>query len=334
MTRSPSPAPSPAEAARRAAGFTLVELMVSLALVGFLLVGIYSILDVNLRTRDVLERDALLARVGPALLDVIEADLRRAWVLDIHEDVVFEGTPRMLGGRNADEMVFLTTVDSTKTHRVGEREVPSDLCETGYRLRTNPTNDDFLELWRRQDYHIDEEPLADGTYELLHDRIVSFQVRYLERLREDERPLDAWIAKDRHELPAAILIDVELEVLPRVADAAAGARAPTLRYQRVVTMPQENALVMRVHPMIPDYIRGGLGGVLGSPSTGGSDEGGLGDADGDGDGDGDEDDSGDDEAADEDTGDDGLGDGGGDPGGDPGGTLDDILNDLLGGGGG
>jgi len=325
MTALPPPRPR--------GGFTLVEVLVSLAIVSLLLVGLHSLLDVNLKTQETLERDALLARVGPALLDVVESDLRRVWVLNIEGNRVFEGTSNSIGGRSADEMVFLTTTDSATTHRVGAREVPSDVCETGYRLRRNPDNDDFLELWRRQDYHVDEDPLEDGAYELLHDRIVSFEVRYLERLREGERPEEEWVAEDVDELPEAIRIAVELEVLPRVADAAEGARAgQTFTYERVIPMLRDSHIAMRVHPLIPDFVRGGSGGLLGSGQGDGAGEGGEG---GDNNLTSDTTDEGGGEGGGSGTsGDDGDFGGGGAPGDDPDGTLDDLLDTLLGGGGG
>jgi hypothetical protein len=75
---------------------------------------------------------------------------------------------------------------------VGEREVSSDVCETANRLRRNPDLPDVLELWRRQSFHVDEDPLKDGVYELLHDRVVRFQVRYLNTLDPQEEELHDW----------------------------------------------------------------------------------------------------------------------------------------------
>src|SRR6185436_18872369 len=107
-------------------------------------------------------------------------------------DKVFLGESRTIDGEPADSLSFLTNVDSSVTRRVGDREVSSDVCETGYRLRRNPDLPDVLELWRRQSFHVDEEPLKDGVYELLHDRVVRFQVRYRETLDQYADVLMDW----------------------------------------------------------------------------------------------------------------------------------------------
>ncbi|HTE05661.1 MAG TPA: prepilin-type N-terminal cleavage/methylation domain-containing protein, partial [Planctomycetota bacterium] len=165
-------------AARR--GFTLIEVMVALSIMSLIMVALYTTLNMALRTRDQLEIDAQVARLGPQILDLVENDLRRAWLMNIDGDKVFLGETRTVNGEPADSLTFLTTVDSTVTRRVEDREISSDICETGYRLRTNPKNPDVMELWRRQSFHVDEKPLEDGVYELVHDRVISFQVRYLE----------------------------------------------------------------------------------------------------------------------------------------------------------
>src|SRR5262249_28743844 len=147
---------------RRIAAFTLIEVLIALAIMSLVMIALYTTLNVTLKARDQIEIQGRVARLGPQILDLIESDLRRAWLTDIDGDKVFLGESRTIDGEPADSLSFLTNVDSSVTHRVGDREVSSDVCETGYRLRRNPDLPDVLELWRRQSFHVDEEPLKDG----------------------------------------------------------------------------------------------------------------------------------------------------------------------------
>ncbi len=297
--------------ARAAAGFTLMEVMVALSIMAMIMTGLYSTLDTTLRTRDQLEYETRAARMGPELLDILEKDLQRAWIANIADDKVFLGQDNTVNGEQADTLLFISTVDSTITQRIGAYEVPSDLAETGYRLKANPAFSDLLELWRRQDYHVDEEPLEGGLYELMHDRVVSFQLRYVEAMERSPEWLDDWDSSTRHALPAAIQVDLVLEVGPRAGNTSrADSGARTMAYRRIIPLEGSSELAMRVHPIVPAF----LGSAAGS---GGGGAGGGADLTGE---------TGEDE---DNSGDTGKGDGTSGPGG-PGGPSDGDLSDFLG----
>jgi prepilin-type N-terminal cleavage/methylation domain-containing protein len=260
---------------RRLAAFTLIEVLIALAIMSLVMIALYTTLNVTLQARDQIEIQGRVARLGPQILDLIESDLRRTWLLDIEGDKVFLGESRTIDGEPADSLSFLTNVDSSVTHRVGEREVSSDVCETGYRLRRNPDLPDVLELWRRQSFHVDEEPLKDGVYELLHDRVVRFQVRYLNTMDPLEEELHDWDASVMHRLPAAVTIELALEAVPRSlseeskAASTAAAASRTLVYQRVIPMVDHSDLIMRAHNTLPPTFVA-AGGTSGGSNLGGA----------------------------------------------------------------
>lgn len=342
-------------------GFTLMEVLVALAIMSGVMVLLYSVLNASLLARDTLEREARVVRVGPDILDLIESDLRRAWVMDIADDKVFLGESKTIDGEPADALSFLTTVDSSITHLVGEREVASDVCETGYRLRRNASLPDVRELWRRQSFHIDEEPLEDGVYELLHDRVIAFQVRYFDDVDKEAEERTEWDAAVRHRLPALVQIDLTVEAVPRTTEDLGrrddGGR--TQHFRRVIALAPDSDIRMRVHAVTPTYLASGGtpggsadqggdpngdddgDGIINSqdpdyepPGQGGG--GGKGDGNGDGKGPGGSGNGGNGNGGTGNGG--GAGGGGGDGGGGGGGgsdtPLDDALNDLFGGGGG
>lgn len=301
---------------RATAGVTLFEIMIALTIMSLIMVALYQTLDASLRTRDQLDLEARAARVGPELLDIIEADLRQAWIANLEGDEVFLGEDATLQGEQADALQFITTVDSTVTRRVDGYEVSSDLTEVGYRLRVNSQYDDVMELWRRQSFHVDEEPLKGGTYDLLYDRVVSFQLRYLRTMERTEEYIDSWDASEELGLPVAVLVDLIVEVGPRARNALGGFGAITRQHRRLIPLRTNSALAMRIHPIIPTFTAVGTGEGGGPGGTG--DDG----ADGDGDDLGGPDDPGP-----------GSGGGGGPPGG-GGNPFDDLFGGGSGGGGG
>lgn len=314
-------APTPLPEGRSSqGGFTLLEVLVALTIMSLVMVALYSVLQTTLRTRDMLNNEVRAASAGPSILDTIERDLRRAWVLNLQDDKVFIGEDRTVLGEPADSLVFVSSVGSSSTRRVGEHEAMAELVETGYRLRVNPDLPDVLELWRRQDYHLDEEPLEDGSYERLHDRVVGFDLQYYADLVLEHDPVDDWDAEELHALPAAIKVRLGIEVAPRMDDGRRElASVGSVRwYERVIVLDSGLNLAMRVHPYVPS-----LSGAI--ASSGGSGSGGE---DGERDGEGKD-------GSDDPFGSDGGN--GGQGGGDSGGSAQDfgdLLDELFGGGGG
>lgn len=304
---------------RATRGFTLLEVLVTLAIMSMVMLALYVTLDGTLRARDQLEIESRVARLGPEILDLVEADLRGAWIIGLEGDAVFRGEARTVDGEAADTLNLVTNVDSSLSRRVGLREVSSDVCETGYALRRNPALPDVMELWRRQSFHVDEDPLRNGdhgVYEMLHDRVVRFQVRYRERLDPLEQELHDWDAAVRHRLPALVEVELALEAVPRtVAERARlDSAGRTLVYRRSIPLPDHSDMAMRVHPLPPTFAAAG-------GTTGGTNLGGDTDQDGDGKPDGGGADGGT-EAPDNPFG-----------GGSGGGDFGDFLDDLLNGGG-
>jgi len=278
--------------------------MIALTIMALIMVGLYSTLNATMSTRDMLEREVRAARIGPQILDVIESDLKRVWSFNIDDDMVFQGERKTILGESADTLIFLSSIDSTLVHVVDERTVTADLCETGYRLRASPELPDVLELWRRQSFHVDEDPLEDGSYERLHDRVVSLQFRYYADDDVETDPEENWDASFSHTLPSMVKVTLGIEVGPRMADSQEQRDIGTYWYERLVPLQRDAGLTMRVHPLPPTFLAAaGQGGVGPNSEQGDEDE---------------------DEESDRE--DDDLEDGGGS------GAPNDIFDDLFGGG--
>ena len=269
-------APTAGHARRRA--FTLMEVMLAIAMVGLIMTAVYSVLYATLRARDQIERESLVSKIGPSILDLIERDVRGAFCLDIHGNDVFLGEHRLLNGEPADRFHMITTTDSTIVEKSDNEDVRSDLSEVSYLLRQNPQAPELLELYRRQDFHVDDRIAEGGIYELVYSRIKALQITYIKDLYEGAEELEEWNAKKRNRLPAAMRVRLSLEIDPRLAGYSLedlGLR-PTLDYERILFFPPGSELTMAVRPVVPSPAtpQDGAGGGGGDGTKGGGGGGG------------------------------------------------------------
>lgn len=269
-----------------ARGFTLLEVMIAMAIMGFVMTSLYMSIEATLHTQRLIDHEIEEMKQGPRILDLVERDLRGLYMLDIEEDVVFKGESRTMLGESADSLTLISTVDSTITHRVDDREVTADLCETGYRLRPHPQIPDLLQLWRRQAFFVDERPFEGGNYELVYDRVITFQLRYYDSTEREAEPIREWNSELRHELPLLVELRLEIEVGERVPGALReeGVGLRNLRYDRVIPLSRDSDLTFRVHALPPVFADaaaagpgaanapaggpGGLGGPAGDVDSG------------------------------------------------------------------
>lgn len=275
----------------RRRGFTLIEVVVTLAIMGLIMTTVYAVLFGTLRARRNLEVRVMGSRVGPMLLDRIEEDVRRIFLYDLPKDSVLVGVDGKDYGRDADRILFVARTPSTAPVVDGDRAVYADVNEVGYAVTRNPDNPDFMVLWRREDYFVDDEPLAGGRGIPLYDRVTQFDVRYYEELGEDAEPLDDWNSEEKGGLPKAVEIVLSLEVEPRPA----GSRLTpeelerrTYTFKRWITFPEDDRFLLAVRPVVPippEEYETGDGPIAnargdGSSSNGGSSSGGAGGAGG------------------------------------------------------
>jgi prepilin-type N-terminal cleavage/methylation domain-containing protein len=240
--------------ARKPEGFTLLEVLISIMMVSLIMTATYAVLFTTLNARDLIEKEHLEGKIGPAILDLIEKDISSVWCWNIHDNDVFNGESGTVSGERADRLQFITTTNSSYTMENEERQVHSDVTEVSYLLRQNPRIPELLELWRRQDFHVDDKIAEGGLYERIYSRINSFQVTYYGDLHEDAEKLEEWNAAKRGHLPSAIEIYLVMEIDPTLAGYALDDMSrERLEYHRVIFLPQTSALTMAVRPVIPTF---------------------------------------------------------------------------------
>ncbi len=247
--------------ARGRGGFTLIEVLLTILIMGWMLVAVTQVLTLVRQDRDRIHNIQEAQLAGPAILDRIDLDLRSLLTYDLDARFHLRIDDRSLSGYDADSLDFVCTTDSLIPLReeAGEAFRGADVNEVGYRLRQHPEFDDFLEIYRREDFGIDEEPHDGGRFSLLHDRVKGFDIEIYEEDGPEAEPLTSWGSADTPELtglPARIEISLTIELAPRLVREQLITDRRLVTYKRVVRFPESLRTVAAAEtapvPEIPD----------------------------------------------------------------------------------
>lgn len=116
-------------------------------------------------------------------------------------------TDRTVNGLDADRLDFVTTTDSLLV-LVDDDDEPlrADINEVGYVLRPNPENEEFLEIYRREDFGVDDMPMEGGEYTFLSDQVKGFNIEVFPVDGPDGEPEDEWNAESVAPAPGVEVI--------------------------------------------------------------------------------------------------------------------------------
>lgn len=194
------------------AGFTLIEVLLAIAITATVMVTVGTTFHVLLNARDVVDDLTDSTEAGPRILNLIERDLRGLWTYNVHNNAVFRGRDMDVGGRDADRMDFVCTTDAVgfvlDSHNQPRKPT---VCEVGYWFKPNPRYRDVFEMWRREDPMLDTDLITQGSFQLVHDRVKSFKVTYFETLGHEAEELLEWDSSTRDALPQRIKIEFTIE---------------------------------------------------------------------------------------------------------------------------
>jgi len=200
-------------------GFTLIELIISIALLSMIMGLMYQSLSQTLSKRELVQDELRGPKVANAILAQIFKDFRYIYYGGLTGDTGFRGKSVSQSGMDADRVAFVTarrtrTVGTEDDGRRGEEDRESPLTEVGYACRPNPDQPQWLELWRREDYFVDSKPTEGGFYSLVYDKIRNFRLRYYPRPEEatEKQGLEEWDSATKKGIPYAILLKIEFDV--------------------------------------------------------------------------------------------------------------------------
>ena len=154
---------------RRRSGFTLVELVISSALMSIILVAGYLCLSAGVSSEELLSTRSDAVQSARVALNLMSADLRSA--VPLWKEFEFVGMRRKLGEIDADNIDFGTRNFSPSNP--GEM----DFCETSYFLQQE-TNANTYILFRRRDSTPDPEPLSGGRTEEIARGVHGLRIEY------------------------------------------------------------------------------------------------------------------------------------------------------------
>lgn len=238
-------------------GFTLMEVMIAMAISAMIMTAVLGSLDYTQRAVDAIHNIVETENAGPRIMEHIRQDLSSLAVRDAENYRVLKGVNGIQGGADADRIDFLARRHSfwaTKDWR-SDRMLHAPLVEVGYMLRPHPRYPEFLELYRREDFLFDDEPFQDGDYSLMYDRVIHFDIRYYEEPAYDPNWEEDWDSEEREALPYAIEVQLELEVQPRRSLESLGilgANRSRLLFDDWFTIPDSTRWVFRnrLHPTL------------------------------------------------------------------------------------
>lgn len=149
--------------------FTLLEVIISVALLSLILVSAYMCFDAGIRGRKIVEPRVEVLQNARVAMALMTADLRSACPLS--KDIDFLGMHRMAGPSPSDRLDFATH-DYTPRH---ERE--GDFCEESFYLDKDPVSGRF-NLYRRRNPTMAPKPLEGGTREEIATGLLGARFEY------------------------------------------------------------------------------------------------------------------------------------------------------------
>lgn len=202
---------------RARGGFTLLEIIVSLAILGTLVAMTLTNMTNTVRGRDMVLSELRRPKVSNAVISQIVKDLRYLWFGGLTGNAGFVGRSQQVGGRDGDRIDFITarparTVPLDEENK-SEDAPTAQLTEVGYALRQSDTGR-HLELWRREDAYVDDDPTNGGSYTLVYDRIRELSWTYYDRPGEaqEAKGQEEWDSRVKKRVPYALILQLSFDV--------------------------------------------------------------------------------------------------------------------------
>ena len=175
-------------------GFTLIEILLALAIFAILLTLVAKVMVQTLKTGEYLEVEGEEIRLAAALSGRFEADVRSAIIPGPDDPAHFIGTKA--AGSLQELRMDLVTLADAQSDDLGHE---ADLCEAGYLLRCE--DGVHWKLYRREQPMLDDKPTQGGNYLLLTDRLAGCTLSYT---KDGKTWQETWDSKVETRLPWAV----------------------------------------------------------------------------------------------------------------------------------
>jgi general secretion pathway protein J len=191
---------------RPARGFTLVEMLIAVAITAFIgMVIAGSFTQVDRSAQIVRAQQERMAGVRLALARMTR-ELSMAFLSEHYDRARYRDRPTLFKGQE-DEILFTTMAHQ----RLWKDAKESDQAVVEYTVERDPVSGTEA-LFRRAKPRIDDEPDRGGRRDLVADHVTRLSLRYWDRRRKDW--VRDWATRDRdrlNELPSRVRIELEVE---------------------------------------------------------------------------------------------------------------------------
>ncbi|MFN7143466.1 MAG: type II secretion system protein GspJ, partial [Myxococcota bacterium] len=160
----------------RRAGFTLLEVIVALAILALIASLTFSTVASALNTRDLLEADDAVNQSARVAMSRIRRDLSLAY-LTTNTTAVNTYMTLFVGQNQDPDRLWFASLAHQRLYR-GARE--SDQTEITYWTEDDPNDRNAMVLLRREAPRIDNAPERDGTIAPLAYGVTTFDIRFLD----------------------------------------------------------------------------------------------------------------------------------------------------------
>ncbi|MGO8998909.1 MAG: type II secretion system protein GspJ [Polyangiaceae bacterium] len=223
----------------RARGMTLLEIMVSVAILAMVAVLIYGAFDSMARGKKGEEMRSDRSREGREAILRITRELSSAFI-SMHNPANTALITRATAFIGSSGGVYDRIDFAAFAHRRVERDShESDECEVGYFVVRDPDVEGKMDLVRREQTPIDTDPKKGGVVNVVAENVDEFDIKYLEPLTSQW--VDTWDSTQVTGQPGRLPLEVSIRlVLKGIGD------APAATYATKLTMPMQQPLTFGI----------------------------------------------------------------------------------------
>jgi len=191
-------------------GFTLLEVLVSMAILVIIMAALYSAYTTNVEAIQIARQNGEVHQSARIVLERMTKDLQSALIqVSVPSDKIklgLVGEDKEINGRRADRIHFTTVSHLALT----EKGPASDLCEIGYLVEEDP-EDKGLVLLRRDDPSVDEDFTMGGSLQEMARNVLEFNVTYQNSRGEESDRWNTLEGRPASGLPVLIKVRLVLK---------------------------------------------------------------------------------------------------------------------------
>ena len=173
-----------ASANERQQAFTLIEVVIAVAILAVVMSYAYAILLQTLKEDKMVKKKIREGRAGDAIVSLIRRDLQGLVYLDYGREV-FLGVDNGEEDVAEDQISFLTTTEVSRPKDVddevwADHKLSDPVYSVSYVISSNSEEVGFT-LFRRTSIDLKDQPLSGGSYQAIYERVKAISFRFLDR---------------------------------------------------------------------------------------------------------------------------------------------------------